>query len=162
MSRGSWCVEASSARNFVSDEKGPALRVRGPFRVQARLSLWGSVGGGSVAGQETHDGGVAEVEGAGPDGRVATVRPGPVPTVVALADVAEDALPAAGLGHRVDAVLLGAAGGDSDGHRDGDVFGVNGRVVVCHVCNSTRAAHKCQAGGWRAGAPEHAKRPPAH
>src|SRR5690554_5441986 len=101
MSRGSWCVRVSSARNFVSDEKGPAPRVRGPFRVQAQLSLWGSVGD-DVAGQKAHDGGVAEGEGAGPDGRVAAVRPGPIPTVVALADVAEDALPAAGLGHRVD------------------------------------------------------------
>src|SRR5690606_23969357 len=108
--------------------KSPAPRVRGSFRVQAQLSLWGSVGDG-VAGQETHDGGVADVEGAGPDGRVATGRPGrPVPAVVALADVAEDALPAE-LGHREDAVLLGAAGGDADGHRDGDVLDVNGRVV---------------------------------
>src|SRR5690606_19457175 len=89
----------------------------------------------SATGQEAHDGGVAGVEGAGPDGRVATGRRGPPPTVVAVAEVAIDAL-LAGLDHGVDAVLLGAAEGDADGHQDGDVPGMNGRVVVCHGRNS--------------------------
>src|SRR5690606_1529775 len=116
-----------------SVQLGPQLLHAGMILLDA-FSHFGPPCSRRSSGQESHDGGVAGVKGAGPDARPAAGRQGPPPTVVAVADVAIDAL-AAGLGHGGDAVLLGTAEGDADGDRDGDVLSVNGGVVVCHVCN---------------------------